>query len=88
MTSESSASTVIVSPPPLGRFDVILEWVDCLHGRDLVEAVVDILAFEESRYRRVPPSAPEDHGRLREAIEMMSANIEEPLQPWTKFRAP
>ncbi|KAF1051507.1 MAG: HTH-type transcriptional regulator CdhR [Stenotrophomonas maltophilia] len=50
------------------------------HGRELVDAVVDILAFEESRYRRARPALHEKMSEpLREAINLMSANIEEPL---------
>ncbi|MGC4009515.1 MAG: GlxA family transcriptional regulator [Pseudomonas sp.] len=70
----------LTAASPTGAFNMILEWVDCLHGRDLVEAVVDILAFEESRYRRVRPHLHQKMSEpLREAINLMSANIEEPL---------
>ncbi|MBH9518040.1 GlxA family transcriptional regulator [Pseudomonas aeruginosa] len=66
------------SPP--GAFNLAVEWSARRHGRDLVEAVVDILAFEESRYRRVRPALHEKMSEpLREVINLMAANIEEPL---------
>ncbi|VFS74257.1 putative transcriptional regulator [Pseudomonas aeruginosa] len=65
---------------PTGAFNLALEWIARRHGRDLVEAVVDILAFEESRYRRVRPALHEKMSEpLREVINLMAANIEEPL---------
>ncbi|MFZ5957833.1 GlxA family transcriptional regulator [Pseudomonas knackmussii] len=65
---------------PTGAFNMVLEWIDALYGRELVEAIVDILAFEESRFRRTRPALHEKLSEpLREAINLMSANIEEPL---------
>lgn len=65
---------------PTGAFHMVLEWIHRLHGAELADAVVDILAFEESRYRRVRPTLHEKMSEpLREAINLMSANLEEPL---------
>ncbi|SDI88247.1 Transcriptional regulator GlxA family, contains an amidase domain and an AraC-type DNA-binding HTH domain [Pseudomonas flavescens] len=70
----------LTAASPTGAFNMVLEWIHKLHGRDLVEGIVDILAFEESRYRRVRPTV---HAKmsepLRNVINLMSANIEEPL---------
>ena len=58
-----------------------LGWIKGLHDKALVEGIEDILAFEESRYRRIKPvqnicvSAP-----LREVVKLMDANLEEPLE--------
>ncbi|MCP1648115.1 GlxA family transcriptional regulator [Pseudomonas nitroreducens] len=65
---------------PTGAFNLVLEWIHSLHGRELVEGIVDILAFEESRYRRTRPALHEKMSEpLREVLNLMSANIEEPL---------
>ena len=70
----------LTAASPTGAFNMVLEWMDALHGRELVEAVADILAFEESRFRRARPALHEKLSEpLREAINLMSANIEEPL---------
>ncbi|MDH4810272.1 GlxA family transcriptional regulator, partial [Pseudomonas aeruginosa] len=70
----------LTAASPTGAFNLALEWIARRHGRDLVEAVVDILAFEESRYRRVRPALHEKMSEpLREVINLMAANIEEPL---------
>ncbi|WP_295470425.1 GlxA family transcriptional regulator [uncultured Pseudomonas sp.] len=70
----------LTAASPTGAFNMVLEWINTLHGRGLVDAIVDILAFEESRYRRAKPSLHEKMSEpLREAINLMSANIEEPL---------
>ncbi|BAP44554.1 GlxA family transcriptional regulator [Pseudomonas sp. 21LCFQ02] len=70
----------LTAASPTGAFNMVLEWINKLHGRGLVDAVIDILAFEESRYRRARPSLHEKMSEpLREAINLMSANIEEPL---------
>ncbi|USW92985.1 GlxA family transcriptional regulator [Pseudomonas proteolytica] len=65
---------------PSGAFHMALDWIKSLHDKALVEGIEDILAFEESRYRRIKPaenicvSAP-----LREVVRLMDANLEEPL---------
>ncbi|HBP1160429.1 TPA: AraC family transcriptional regulator, partial [Pseudomonas aeruginosa] len=66
----------LTAASPTGAFNLALEWIARRHGRDLVEAVVDILAFEESRYRRVRPALHEKMSEpLREVINLMAANI-------------
>ncbi|SNS49352.1 transcriptional regulator, AraC family with amidase-like domain [Pseudomonas japonica] len=70
----------LTAASPAGGFHLVLEWINSRCGRGLVDAVVDILAFEESRYRRARPTLHEKMSEpLREAINLMSANIEEPL---------
>lgn len=65
---------------PAGAFNMVLEWIGQRHGRGLVEAVVDILAYEASRFRRVQPTVHQNMSApLREAIKLMGANLEEPL---------
>lgn len=70
----------LTAASPSGAFYLALEWIGTLHGRALVEGIEDILAFEQSRYRRVNPTlnvkmtAP-----LREVVNLMDANLEEPL---------
>ncbi|MFJ4143237.1 GlxA family transcriptional regulator [Pseudomonas sp. NPDC089734] len=71
----------LTASSPNGAFNMVLEWIKGLHDKALVEGIEDILAFEESRYRRVKPtrhlsvSAP-----LREVVKLMEANLEEPLE--------
>jgi len=66
---------------PAGAFQMALGWIKSLHDKALVEGIEDILAFEESRYRRIKPaenicvSAP-----LREVVKLMDANLEDPLE--------
>lgn len=70
----------LTAASPTGAFHMILKWIDHLHGQGLVDAIVDILAFEETRYRRVHPSLHEKMSEpVRDAITLMGANIEEPL---------
>ncbi|MCY1276979.1 HTH-type transcriptional regulator CdhR [compost metagenome] len=70
----------LTAASPTGAFNMVLEWIDRLHGRGLVDAIADILAFEESRFRRAQPSFHEKMSEpLREVITLMNANIEEPL---------
>lgn len=65
---------------PNGAFYMVLEWIGLHQGTDLVDGIVDILAFEASRYRRVNPklrvkmTAP-----LRDVVKLMEVNLEEPL---------
>jgi len=70
----------LTAASPTGAFHMVLEWIGTLHGNDLAEGIVGILAFEESRYKRVKPTL---HAKmsepLRTVINLMSANIEEPL---------
>ncbi|RRW40648.1 GlxA family transcriptional regulator [Pseudomonas luteola] len=66
---------------PNGAFYMMLEWVSQLYGRSLVDGIVDILAFEASRYKRMKPSRYEKMtAPLREIVNLMDANIEEPLE--------
>ena len=65
---------------PNGAFNMVLEWIGQSHGAALVDGIVDILAFEASRYKRVNPklqlklTAP-----MREVVKLMEANLDEPL---------
>ena len=71
----------LTASSPAGAFQMALGWIKGLHDKALVEGIEDILAFEESRYRRIKPeqnicvSAP-----LREVVMLMDANLEEPLE--------
>lgn len=71
----------LTASSPSGAFHMALDWVKGLHDKALVEGIEDILAFEESRYRRIKPSkniclsAP-----LREVVKLMDTNLEEPLE--------
>lgn len=70
----------LTAASPAGALNMVLEWIGKLHGNSLADAIVDILAFEESRYRRVRPTVHDKMSEpLREAINLMSANLEEPL---------
>ena len=65
----------LTAASPTGAFNLVLEWINARHGRALVDAIVDILAFEESRFRRPRPALHEKLSEpLREAINLMSAN--------------
>ncbi|MGN2436589.1 GlxA family transcriptional regulator [Pseudomonas syringae] len=71
----------LTASSPSGAFHMALDWIKGIHDKALVEGIEDILAFEESRYRRIKPtekvclSAP-----LREVVKLMDANLEEPLE--------
>lgn len=71
----------LTAASPSGAFHMALDWIKGLHDKALVEGIEDILAFEESRYRRIKPteniclSAP-----LREVVKLMASNLEEPLE--------
>jgi len=71
----------LTASSPSGAFHMALDWIKGLHDKALVEGIEDILAFEESRYRRIKPaenicvSAP-----LRVVVKLMDANLEEPLE--------
>ncbi len=71
----------LTASSPAGAFHMALEWIKGLHDKALIEGIEDILSFEESRYRRIKPtrhlsvSAP-----LREVVNLMDANLEEPLE--------
>lgn len=70
----------LTAASPTGAFHMVLEWIGALHGSDLAEGIVGILAFEESRYKRVKPTLHVKMSEpLRTVINLMSANIEEPL---------
>lgn len=65
---------------PAGAFNMVLEWLGKQRGTALTEGITAILAFEASRYRRATPAPQENISEpLREAISLMSANLEEPL---------
>jgi transcriptional regulator GlxA family with amidase domain len=58
-----------------------LEWIKGLHDKSLTEGIEDILAFEASRYRRIKPTLNVSVcGPLREVVNLMDANLEEPLE--------
>jgi AraC family transcriptional regulator, glycine betaine-responsive activator len=42
----------LTASSPSGAFHMALDWIKGLHDKALVEGIEDILAFEESRYRR------------------------------------
>ncbi|WP_437880659.1 GlxA family transcriptional regulator [Pseudomonas sp. LRF_L74] len=66
---------------PAGAFHVVLDWIGQMQGSALVEGIVDILAFEESRFKRINPKYQFKMTEpLRETIKLMEANLEEPLE--------
>ncbi|WP_028634264.1 MULTISPECIES: GlxA family transcriptional regulator [Pseudomonas] len=65
---------------PAGAFNMVLEWLGTKRGTQLTDGITAILAFEASRYRRASPAPHANISEpLREAINLMSANLEEPL---------
>ncbi|GFM52921.1 transcriptional regulator [Pseudomonas cichorii] len=70
----------LTASSPTGAFYMALEWIKRRHDKTLTDGIEDILAFEASRYRRVKPSLNVSvSGPLREVINLMDANLEEPL---------
>lgn len=70
----------LTAASPNGAFRMVMEWIGKRHGRELADGIVDILAFEESRYRRARPALHEKMSEpLRNVVQLMCANIEEPL---------
>lgn len=71
----------LTASSPAGALQMTLEWVKGLHDKALIEGIEDILAFGESRYRRLTPSAKLSVSpALREVIDLMDSNLEEPLE--------
>jgi transcriptional regulator GlxA family with amidase domain len=70
----------LTAASPSGAFHMVMEWIRNRHGRELADGITDILAFEESRYRRARPSLHDKMSEpLRNVVQLMAANIEEPL---------
>lgn len=47
----------------------------------MIDGILDILAFESSRYRRLDPSPQSNvSAPIREIIRLMESNLEEPLE--------
>lgn len=70
----------LTAASPSGAFNLMLEWITRLEGAQVSSGIVDILAFEASRYRRTLPAPQENISEpLREAINLMNTNLEEPL---------
>lgn len=71
----------LTAASPAGAFSMVLEWIRQVHGTVLVDAISDMLAFETSRYRRANPTGQvKIAAPLREVVNLMEANLEEPLQ--------
>ena len=71
----------LTASSPAGAFHMALEWIKDLHDKALVDGIEDILSFEESRYRRIKISAHLSlSAPLREVVNLMDANLEEPLE--------
>lgn len=71
----------LTASSPTGAFYMALEWIRGLHDKALTDGIEDILAFEASRYRRIKPTLNVSvSGPLREVVNLMDANLEEPLE--------
>jgi transcriptional regulator GlxA family with amidase domain len=71
----------LTASSPAGAFHMALEWIKSLHDKALVDGIEDILSFEESRYRRIKTCAHLNlSAPLREVVNLMDANLEEPLE--------
>ncbi|WP_179055312.1 GlxA family transcriptional regulator [Pseudomonas umsongensis] len=71
----------LTASSPTGSFYMALEWIRGLHDKALTDGIEDILAFEASRYRRIKPTLNVSvSGPLREVVNLMDANLEEPLE--------
>jgi len=71
----------LTASSPTGTFYMALEWIRGLHDKALTDGIEDILAFEASRYRRIKPTLNVSvSGPLREVVNLMDANLEEPLE--------
>ncbi|VVO54790.1 HTH-type transcriptional regulator CdhR [Pseudomonas fluorescens] len=82
VTSESFtvADDRLTAASPSGAFSMVLEWIRKIHGHKLADGVVDILAFEETQFKRTSPSTHKKVSEpLREVLNLMHTNIEEPL---------
>lgn len=70
----------LTAASPSGAFHLFLEWIGAQCGSALADGLVNILAFEESRFRQVNPTLKvQMTPPLREVVTLMEANIEEPL---------
>jgi transcriptional regulator GlxA family with amidase domain len=71
----------LTASSPTGAFYMALEWIRGLHDKALTDGIEDILALEASRYRRIKPTLNVSvSGPLREVVNLMDANLEEPLE--------
>lgn len=65
---------------PNGAFSMMLEMIRSQHGESLAEGIEQILAFEGLRFRRVDSSRSSKLSvPLRNIIDLMESNLEEPL---------
>lgn len=70
----------LTASSPAGAFRMAIEWIKAQHGKALADGIEDILSFEESKYRRVKPTANLSVSEpLREAVQLMDSNLEDPL---------
>lgn len=72
----------LTAATPAGAFEVMSQWLAKGCEPALAQAVVDLLDYDQKRFRSAPDAArPRLSKPLRELITLMQANLEEPLEP-------
>jgi len=72
----------LTAATPTGAFQMMIKWLNRCFGAQLADAVLDMLDYEQSRFR----STANTHNQrltepLREVITLMESNLEDPLNP-------
>ncbi|KYC17778.1 GlxA family transcriptional regulator [Pseudomonas sp. ABFPK] len=66
---------------PVGAFQVMIQWLRDRCDPKLAEAVIALLNYEQARFQSITPTTqPKMTKPLREVIQLMEANLEEPLE--------
>lgn len=72
----------ITAASPAGAFEIMTQWLAKACDPDLAEAVVSLLGYDQTRFRKPRISHRQKLSKpLRELISLMEANLEEPLEP-------
>ncbi|MDR6712502.1 transcriptional regulator GlxA family with amidase domain [Pseudomonas hunanensis] len=72
----------LTAATPAGAFQMMLTWLTKCAGSNLADAVLDMLDYDQSRYRSSANSSRQRlTSPLREIITLMESNLEEPIEP-------
>lgn len=72
----------LTAATPAGAFRMMIQWLTRVSGSKLADAVLDMLDYDQSRYRCAADTRHQRlTGLLREVISLMESNLEDPLEP-------
>lgn len=71
----------LTAATPAGAFQMMIKWLGACSGAKLADAVLDMLDYDQSRFRSAANVRHQRVSRpLREVITLMEANLEDPLE--------